>query len=107
MCRRFLSCAPSFASPAIRVGWGESLQATPVRRLGQFALRTITYYDRSLRAWRVQQPDNTSVINEFYATGLLKKNYGSCVYPVEYTYGRAGRVDTMKTWTNYPTGGSA
>ena len=67
-------------------------------------LATYTYYDSSLRAYLVQQPDGGNVTNEFYLTGQLKKTTGARTYPVEYTYDYAGRMQTMKTWTNYPNG---
>ncbi len=68
---------------------------------------TITHYNTSFRAWRIVQPDNTSVTNEHFATGLLKKTRGSRTYPVEYTYDSAGRLQTMKTWTNAATAAGA
>jgi RHS repeat-associated protein len=68
---------------------------------------TVTFHDASLRAWRIVQPDNTSVTNEFFATGLLKKTSGSRTYPVEYTYDYAGRTKTMMTWQNFASGAGA
>ena len=53
------------------------------------------------RTWKVTLPDNTSVTNEYFANGLLKKTYGSRTYPVEYTYDAQGRMQTMKTWQNF------
>ena len=47
------------------------------------------------------------VTNEFYLTGQIKKTTGVRTYPVEYTYDYAGRMQTMKTWTNYPSGSPA
>ena len=74
---------------------------TPAPGNGQSAQTTATAYDTSLRAWQVTQPDNTSVTNEFFLTGLLKKTYGTRTYPVEYTYDAQGRMATMKTWQDF------
>jgi hypothetical protein len=73
----------------------------------QPAQTTTTFYDTSLRAWKIVQPDATSVTNEFYPTGLLKKKYGSREYPVAYGYDYAGRMQTMTTWTNFATSSGA
>lgn len=77
---------------------------SPVPASGQSAQTTLSFYDTSLRLGRVVQPDSTSVTNEYYATGSLKKTYGSRTYPVEYTYDYAGRMKTMKTWQNFSAG---
>ena len=68
---------------------------------------TTTYYDKSLLATNVVQPDNTSVANRYDVTGLLTNTSGSRTYPVAYTYDYAGRMKTMKTWTNYSSGNAA
>jgi len=62
---------------------------------------TITYYDTSLRATNVVQPDGNSVTNVYYQGGQLQKTYGSRTYPVAYTYDYAGRMKTMTTWQNF------
>ncbi|HEY5912544.1 MAG TPA: RHS repeat-associated core domain-containing protein [Verrucomicrobiae bacterium] len=80
---------------------------TPPPGNGQPPQTTTTLYDISLRGWKIMQPDGTSVTNEFFPTGLLKKTYGSRTYPVEYTYDYAGRMKTLTTWTNFPTTGAA
>jgi hypothetical protein len=49
----------------------------------------------------VAHPDSTSVTNEYFQGGLLKKTSGSRTYPVEYTYHSQGRMKTMKTWKNF------
>ena len=59
------------------------------------------------RVWKTTLPDNTSVTNEFFATGLLKKSSGSRTYPVEYTYDFAGRMKTMKTWQGFAANSGA
>lgn len=80
---------------------------TPPPGNGQAPQTTTTLYNTSLRAWKVTYPDGTSITNEFFPTGQLKKTYGSRTYPVEYAYDAAGRMKTMTTWTNYPTSGAA
>ncbi len=80
---------------------------TPIPGNGQAAQTTTTYYDTSLRATNVTQPDGTSVTSEFFPTGLLKKTYGSRTYPVEYFYDYAGRMKTMMTWQNFAGGTGA
>jgi len=62
---------------------------------------TTTYYDTSLRATNVVNPDSTSTYTSYYPNGLLKKTWGSRIYPVEYTYDSAGRMKTMKTWQDF------
>src|SRR5207245_2331338 len=44
---------------------------------------------------------NTWVTNKYSLSGLLTNTYGSRIYPVAYTYDYAGRMKTMKTWTNF------
>lgn len=44
------------------------------------------------RVWKTTLPDNTSVTNEYYPTGLLKRKSGSRQYPVEYGYDSQGRL---------------
>jgi RHS repeat-associated protein len=68
---------------------------------------TVNFYDNMSRVWRVMHPDATSVTNEYYVTGLLKKTYGSRTYPVEYKYDAQGRMTNMTTWQSYPSGGAA
>ncbi|MBI2927417.1 MAG: hypothetical protein HYY24_17105 [Verrucomicrobia bacterium] len=80
---------------------------TPAPGTGQPAQATTTAYNTSLQAWKITQPDGTSVTNEFFLTGLLKKTSGSRTYPVEYTYDPQGRMYTMKTWTNFVAGTGA
>ena len=58
----------------------------------------------TLHPVRTHGPRAGKVTNEFYLTGQLKKTTGVRTYPVEYTYDYAGRMVTMKTWTNYPSG---
>jgi RHS repeat-associated protein len=57
--------------------------------------------DTSLRAWKITQPDGTSVTNEFEKTGLLKKTYGGRTYPIEYKYDAQGRMTNLITWQNF------
>ena len=74
---------------------------TPAPAAGQPAQTTTTYYNKMLQVTNVVQPDNTSVFTDYFPTGLQKKQYGARQYPVEYTYDYAGRMKTMKTWSNY------
>jgi RHS repeat-associated protein len=68
---------------------------------GNGAQVTTNYYDSMGRIWKTTLPDNTSVTNEYFLTGQLKKTYGSRTYPVEYSYDSQGRMKTMKTWQNF------
>jgi RHS repeat-associated protein len=89
---------------ATTMGYNNADQVTSTSAQGK---TTSTEYNTSLRGWRITHPDGGKVTNEFYPTGLLKKTSGVRTYPVEYTYDHAGRMQTMKTWTNYPTSGAA
>jgi RHS repeat-associated protein len=80
---------------------------TPAPATGQSAQTTTTAYDTSLRAWKITQPDGTSLTNKFAPTGLLTNTCGSRTYPVGYTYDAQGRVKTMITWTNLASGNPA
>ena len=53
------------------------------------------------RPWRVVQPDNTAVTNQYTLKGEPQKTYGSRIYPMEYTYDSQGREKTMNTWQNF------
>ncbi len=75
---------------------------TPAPGPGQAPqITTTTYYDTSLRATNIVQPDGTSVANTYDPRGLLLTNSGSRTYPVAYTYDAQGRMKTMTTWQNY------
>jgi RHS repeat-associated protein len=78
-----------------------STVTTPIPGIGGSPETTTTYYDSSLRATNVVQPDGTSVTTVYYPGGQLEKTYGSRTYPVAYTYDYAGRMQTMTTWQNY------
>ena len=56
------------------------------------------------RAWRTVQPDNTSVTNEFYLTGEVKRNFGTRVYPTGFGYDAQGRMKTMTNWSGFGAG---
>ncbi|MGN6641649.1 MAG: hypothetical protein ACTHKU_01460, partial [Verrucomicrobiota bacterium] len=77
------------------------VSGTKIAPPGQSVQNTTNYFDGVGRIWKTTFADGTSVTNEYELTGLLKKTYGSRTYPVEYTYDYAGRMRTMKTWTNY------
>ena len=79
---------------------------TPAPGNGQGPQTTITAYDTALRAWKVTQPDGTSVTNEFLLTGLLKRTYGTRTYPVGYSYDPQGRMKTMTNWSGFPSTGT-
>ncbi|MGA2866360.1 MAG: hypothetical protein ABSF95_17950 [Verrucomicrobiota bacterium] len=49
------------------------------------------WHDTSVRPWKITQPDNTNVTNEYLLTGELERTYGSRTYPVAYTYDYAGQ----------------
>jgi RHS repeat-associated protein len=81
--------------------------ATPAPAAGQGSQVTTNFFDNMGRIWKTTFPDNTSVTNEFYPTGLLKRTYGSRTYPVAYGYDAQGRVKTMTNWTSFATGAGA
>ena len=74
---------------------------TPAPAAGQNPQVTTNYFDTSGRVWKTTLPDGTSVTNEFYVTGQLKKNTGSRVYPAQYTQDGQGRSQTLTTWQNF------
>jgi RHS repeat-associated protein len=79
----------------------------PAPGIGQSAQTTTNYFDSRDRVWKMGLPDNTSVTNEFYLPGLLKKTYGSRQFPVEFTYDSQGRTNTLKTWQNFGSSSGA
>jgi RHS repeat-associated protein len=81
--------------------------ATPPPVVGGASQVTTNYFDNMGRVLKTTLADFTSVTNEYYPTGLLKKTSGSRVYPVEYTYDAQGRVRTMKTWQDFSAEPSA
>src|SRR6266540_3993141 len=83
-----------------------TIVTTPVPAAGQSAQTTTTYYNNLLQATNVVQPDNTSVTNEYYPTGLLKRAYGSRTYPVGYGYDAQGRMTLMTNWTGFASAGT-
>jgi RHS repeat-associated protein len=74
---------------------------TPAAGNGQGAQTTSVEYDNRGRVVKTTYPDSTSLTNEYFLTGELKKTYGSRTYPVEYTYDAQGRMLTMKTWKDF------
>lgn len=65
---------------------------------------TSILYDVLGRPTRFTQPDGTTVTNEYYVTGALKKTHGSRTYPVQYTYDAQGRMAAMRTWRFFAAG---
>ncbi len=70
------------------------------------AQTTTALYDNMGHVWKVKQPDEMWVTNEYHLTGELKKTSGSRTYPVGYSYDYAGRMKTMTNWTTFPTTGA-
>jgi hypothetical protein len=68
---------------------------------GGSAQTILTFYDDMSRQIGQRLPDGTATTNLLFENGLLKKTWGSRVYPVEYTYDYAGRMKTMKTWQDF------
>jgi RHS repeat-associated protein len=81
--------------------------ATPAPAPGQSSQVTSNFFDILGRISGSILPDSTTVTNEYFLTGLLKKTSGARTYPVEYTYDYAGRMKTMQTWTNFPNNNTA
>jgi RHS repeat-associated protein len=49
-------------------------------------------------------PDGGVVTQEFFPNGQPKKTWGARTYPAEYTYDRAGRMETLTTWQQFDFG---
>jgi hypothetical protein len=69
---------------------------SPAPGTGQPAQTSTTYYSKLLQATNAVYPDGTSLTNEYFVTGQLKKT-GSRTYPVEYRYDAQGRMTNMIT----------
>ncbi len=80
---------------------------TPNPGNGGAAQTTTTYYNKTLQATNVVQPDGASVFSIYYPGGQLAETYGSRTYPVAYSYDYAGRMLTMTNWSNFSGGGGA
>ena len=50
------------------------------------------------------QPDGSSVTNEYWSAGQLKRTYGTRTYPVGYGYDSQGRMTSMTNWTGFASG---
>jgi len=79
---------------------------TPPPGIGQGSQTTTTYFDNMGRATNVFLADLTTVTNEYYLTGELRKTFGSRSYPVGYGYDAQGRMKTMTNWTTFPNSGT-
>jgi RHS repeat-associated protein len=81
---------------------------TPAPGTGQPAQTTTTYYSSMLQATNIVYPDGTSLTNEYWPSGLLKRTYGSRSYAVGYGYDAQGRMTKMTNWSTFnPAGGGA
>lgn len=58
-------------------------------------------YDAAGRLAQTTLPDATTVTQEYYPTGQLKKTSGSRTYPQAFTYDAQGRLKTLTTWQDY------
>ena len=74
---------------------------TPAPALGVAAQKTGYLFDNLNRVIATTNADDTVTYSEYFSSGELKLRWGSRVYPVEYTYDYAGRMETMKTWQNF------
>lgn len=68
---------------------------------GYDAQTTSYLYDGVGRLYQTTLPDATTVTQEYYLNGQLKKTYGSRTYPQAYTYDGQGRLKTLTTWQDY------
>ena len=80
---------------------------SPAPGTGQGQQTTSYTHDYAGHITRTIHADGTSLTNEYFTTGELKKTTGSRVYPVEYKYDSQGRMTNMTTWKGYPSSGSA
>lgn len=64
---------------------------------------TYTYYRDLVNGIKTVTtlPDNGIVTQEYLPSGQLKKTWGARTYPAEYTYDRAGRMETLTTWQQF------
>jgi YD repeat-containing protein len=77
---------------------------TPAPGTGQPAQTTLTHHNPMLQATNIVQPDGSSLTNEYYPTGLLRRAHGSRNYPVGYGYDAQGRMTRMTNWTGFASG---
>jgi YD repeat-containing protein len=61
----------------------------------------VTFYDEMNRLTGQLLPDGSTTTNLYFPTGLLKKTWGSRIYPVEYGYDAQGRMTNMTTWQSF------
>jgi YD repeat-containing protein len=86
--------------------WVTSVTTPNPGAVGGSPQTTLTYYNQSLQATSVVQPDGAHVFTEYSLTGELKKTWGGRTYPVAYSYDYAGRLKTMTNWTSFPSTGA-
>jgi RHS repeat-associated protein len=82
-------------------------ELTPSPDGAQAGQLTTNYFDTSGRVWKTTLPDNTSLTNEYYATGLLRRRYGSREYPTAYSYDAQKRMKSTTNWSNFSAGSGA
>ena len=76
---------------------------TPPAALGTSPQATQYDYDGQGRVTQTTLPGNTTLHNEYFPTGELKKQYGAQTYPVDYTYDAQGRIKTLHAGTGTTT----
>src|SRR5207244_4009427 len=76
----------------------------PAPGTGQTPQTTSYTLDSLGRVTRTTLSDGTSVTNEFYDTGELKKTSGSRTYPAAYVFDYQGRMTWMTNWTGFASG---
>jgi RHS repeat-associated protein len=81
--------------------------STPPPGTGQSAQTTTSSFDNLGRVWKIVQPDGSSVTNEYWSAGQLKRTYGTRTYPVGYSYDSQGRITSMTNWTTFASGAGA
>ncbi|MBI3418204.1 MAG: hypothetical protein HY043_23180 [Verrucomicrobia bacterium] len=74
---------------------------SPPPGTGQSAQTITPFFDNLGHVVKLVQPDGSSLTNEYYATGFLKRTYGTRVYPVGYGYDAQGRITSMTNWTSF------
>ena len=82
-------------------------RTAPQSGTGNPAQTTSYAFDARNRITQVTLPDGGAVTNDYFATGELKKTYGTRTYPIEYVYDTLGRLRTNTTWQNFASSSGA